>query len=423
MTKNATRYCFTTIIIVFGLQFIACQSMGKPPLETAPQLPPRATTQQSSQTSGVLAEVETALVATSTDTATETIILEPTVTPVIAPLPSITPTLTPFVTPTFTPEPYWAFQLAFVVWSEEENVHGLWMYSSETQESTLLVPAKPDTYIGPIIQLRPDKTAIGYTVAEADGTWAIWVAEIATGETTQLTPFFSSSEYHGFLEGWSPDQQWLYIRLRDTTVLQEEHHISFNLDTQESIEVSDFALAWSPVTPNRYISAGKENETHTLKVVDIGSTPLTFESPKQQLPAVARWEPNGQRIVIGLGGGFNKPTSFFMLDLEAKQIQSILDGNMRVTSWSPDGKWIAFDDDVSLIFFDSQELMAVRVSEPDFEQITPVNWLNSTTFLFKMARNLYAANPKQPESIVELIQLDELYPNLDPFTNIIAWTP
>ena len=419
MTKNAIRSCFITIIIGLGLQLIACQSMPNLPVETALQISPGAMTQQLSPTNDVSTVAETPPVLESTITVEKTVIPESTTS---TPLPSMPSTPTPSVTPASTPEPELTFQLAFVLWLGEGNHgNGIWSYLAETQESTLLVAAEPDTYIGPIIQLRPDKTAIGYTVAEADGTWAVWEVEIATGEATQLTPFFLSSEYHGFLEGWSPDQQWLYIRLRDTTVLQEEHQIAFNLNTQESIEVEDFVLAWSPITPNRYISIGEENETHILKVVDIGSESLTFPAPKQQLPAVARWEPNGQKIVIGLASTLN--TSFFILDLETGLIQSIFDEDLRLTGWSFDGKWIAFDEDASLVFFDSQEFMTVMISEPDFKEITPVNWLDSTTFLFKMAGNLYGVNPEQPESIIQIIQLNKLYPNLDPFTHLIAWVP
>lgn len=423
MTKNTTRYCFAVIIIGLGLQLIACQSTSKPPVETALQISPGTMTQQLSQTNGVSAVAETPPVLESTVTVEKTMIPESTTIPTIVLLPSMTSTPIPSATPTSTSEPELTFQLAFVLWPGEGNTHGIWSYLAETQESTLLVAAKPDTYIDPIIQLRPDKTAIGYTVAEVDGTWAVWEVEIATGEATQLTPLFLSSEYHGFLEGWSPDQQWLYIRLRDTTVLQEEHQIAFNLNTQESIEVEDFVLGWSPITPNRYISIGKENETRILKVVDIGGELLTFQAPKQQLPAVARWAPNGQKIAIGLGGGINKPTSFFILDLETGLIQSIFNGNLWITGWSPDGKWIAFNDNTGLILFNSQKLAPVTISEFNSKQLFPIAWLDSETFLIQLDESLFIVTPAQPESIVELIQLNDLYPNLDPFTHLIAWAP
>jgi hypothetical protein len=285
------------------------------------------------------------------------------------------------------------------------------------------VSAEPGTYIDPIIQLRPDKAAIGYTVSKANGTWAVWEVEIATGEIKQLTPFFSSSEYYGFLEGWSPDQQWLYIRLQDTTVLQEEHQITFNLDTQESIEVDDFVLTWSPTVPNRYISTGKDNEMQILKVADIGGDILTFQTPKQTRPLFARWSSDEQKVVVGfleLG-----ETSFFILDLETGQWQPAVTGSrsMWVTGWSPDGKWIAFDDDANLIFFDNWKHTTTTIFEPHFDQITSVNWLDSTTFLFKMTGNLYAVYPELSESVVKLIELNELYPNLNPFTHLISWVP
>jgi dipeptidyl aminopeptidase/acylaminoacyl peptidase len=420
MTKNTSKYYFVVTIIILSLQFVACQSTGELSGEGPPQILPTALEQELSQTNTVPAVTDTPPVS---DVADKMVTLEPTLTLTIVPVPSPTSTPIPSVNPTATSEPVVPYQLAFVVWPEEGNSHGVWTYSSETQESTLVVPAEPDIYIDPIIQLRPDKAAIGYTVTGANGMWAIWEVEIDTGKTTQLTPYFSSSEYYGFLEGWSPDQQWLYIRLQEATGLQEKYQIALNLNTQESIEVDDFALAWSPVIPNRYFSIGQENETHILKVVDIGGDSLNFQAPKQQLPGVARWGPDGQKIAFGLGGSLSKPTSFYILDLETGLIQSILDENLQITDWSLDGKWVAFNDDTGLVFFNSQNFTSVALSEFDSEQLFPIAWLDAETFLIQLDKSISIVNPERPESVVELIQLNDLYPNLDPFTHIIAWMP
>jgi dipeptidyl aminopeptidase/acylaminoacyl peptidase len=172
-------------------------------------------------------------------------------------------------------------------------------------------------------EISPDGTRVAYTVREAD--WdgnayetQIWIADVASGRTHQLTNSRKSSS----APAWSPDGRRLAFisdrsDKRQIYAIDPDHGEAAPLTTREE-GVSSFA--WSP---------------------DGRTIAFTATEPKPQA-IKDREQKYGEFEVIDQEP---RMTHLFVLDVASKAVRPLTTGPFTVGSfdWSPDGSAIAFD--------------------------------------------------------------------------------
>jgi dipeptidyl aminopeptidase/acylaminoacyl peptidase len=263
--------------------------------------------------------------------------------------------------------------------------------------------------------ISPNGQHVAYTIRETN--WdenayetEIWIADVATGVSRQVTNSRKSSTNPSF----SPDGAWLgFVSDRDGK--RQVYRIALRGGEAEKLTTAEEGVnnfAWSPNT--------KEIAYTTLD-------PQTAEMKDRE----KRWGD------IKIEDQDQRYSHLHLFDVAAKTSKTLTRGNFVVGNfeWSPDGKHIAYDHratsdpadggtaDISVVLTDSgRSMVVVALEGPD----TNPRWSPDGTrlaFVSSMAKPFYFYQ----NSVIAMVTMGSMTPQsltdaFDEDPNLIAWT-
>ncbi len=228
-------------------------------------------------------------------------------------------------------------------------------------------------------RISPDGTSVAYTVTETDYeqdayVTQIWLADVATGRTLQLTRGKKSASG----SAWSPDGRWIAFtsnRVEDKAQLFVISPAGGEAVQLTKAETGVGGFAWSPdggtiafTAPDPVAQESKDRKerygdydvvrreyTHrhiwTVEVAEALRSPRSGRrrtNGKSFTVGGFDWSPDGKRIAFGATLNpdlINGQTSdIYVLDLAADKVMKVVSqpGADAAPLWSPDGKCLLF---------------------------------------------------------------------------------
>jgi Tol biopolymer transport system component len=197
----------------------------------------------------------------------------------------------------------------------------------------------------------PDGSMLAYTDVRKNGLQGLFVLELATGESVDLSDGLS----HADDPAWSTDGHRIAFGGADGTSGYEIYVTAPN--GTERVRVTDHAddgvsgahmPAWSPdgtriaFAFNRYHST-TETESHGIGIVDAsGSNDIAFTDGLDELPS---WSPDGTRVAFHRRVDDKFELRIVAADGTRQQVVSREDVSVHwsaVSPWSPDGTWLLY---------------------------------------------------------------------------------
>lgn len=172
-----------------------------------------------------------------------------------------------------------------------------------------------------------------------EGTWQVWLMDLATGEAQQVSFTAGDKRY----PAWRTGQDVAYCTTNQACFTQRLGQKSAEPVLKEIWPVR--GVAWSPDGAFMAFSRFREDliDNANLWVAKTdGSQPrmLTHEPGIQQHAA---WSPDGQWIAYSAGQG---PQSYelYIVAASGEAPRQLTKGQQEafLPAWSPDGRWIAF---------------------------------------------------------------------------------
>jgi dipeptidyl aminopeptidase/acylaminoacyl peptidase len=248
----------------------------------------------------------------------------------------------------------------------------------------LLKPADP--------VISPDGRFVAYMVqqpnwAENRYDWQIWLANTQTGDLTQLT----NSKRTNTDAAWSPDGRWLGF-LSDRDGKRQIYIISPQGGEARRItdtEVGVSLFRWSPdgtriafttLDPEtekdkrrreRYsdFEVVREYRMDQLWLTDLsGRTPRRLTQGNQYTVHSFSWSPDGRRIAFDAqvtpAMSSDETANVYVLNLDDNSVRKLIDepGPDRNPKWSPDGKQIVFETAMGKPHYFTQNISLAVVS-------------------------------------------------------------
>ena len=179
---------------------------------------------------------------------------------------------------------------------------------------------------------------LAYTDQERNGRSDLYLLDVASGKTLNLTHTPTSIEDHAV---WSPDGKLMaYQRVQNSTsqicvLLNLRRSICYS-----SIGLWDHSPRWS--SDGRWL-AFLSSDT-MLFVRDLRDGSLVNYGGNDRLIFDPMWSPDGQRIVFvqAMFQTFRRTLYVSTPDLSAPQVFAHMDMQVSSPAWSPDGRQIAF---------------------------------------------------------------------------------
>jgi len=243
--------------------------------------------------------------------------------------------------PQRSPDGKWvAYTVTRAIRDTDKNDTDVWMVSWDGREHVQLT-ASPDSESRP--RWSPDGKYISFTAARGESTFAqVWLLSRAGGEAVKLTDVAGGiADY-----AWSPDGRQIALTVNEPDPKSPPPPAASK----------DPAKPAKPVVVDRYLfksdSGGylRGERTH-LSLCDVAartSSILTTGSFDETAPA---WSPDSKRLAFirrhGEGDVDKLPSSdLFVVDARAGAAPARVTTSGVVdsgrVSWSPDGRWIAF---------------------------------------------------------------------------------
>ena len=210
--------------------------------------------------------------------------------------------------------------------------------------------------------ISPDGKYVAFS-SNRDGYWDLYLLELLTGETTQIT---QSPEYDGN-PSWSPDGLWLAY----DTYVDDNLEIAIRpLDGQQSpIRLTDSLSAdydpsWSPRGRQIAFVSTRSGEREIwiadLDRIDNRFTNLSLSPHRSESNPV--WSPDGSSLVWAVVENGNQ--SLYLWDPNQPDQPAHYLGIGKRATWSPDGKQIA-----------------AEFSQPNQDYLTAFNVQNTRLYL------------------------------------------
>lgn len=284
--------------------------------------------------------------------------------PTATSLPSMTPTLTPTKTPTSTvapaPTPVPTFTAAPSPSVTPEGVtppagviyrrfDGIWRIEANGQAKQLF-----DQSVRAAVS--PDGSRILYVQADPERD-TLWLVDSETGQQRKLIEGFDGTLCCPIWWPTRPDWVMLNSWPRGKELPESLGYLTAaRLDGKEyRILDQQYASVGSPAPSPDGQTIAYDGGGPQLYQWDIG--PELFDPEQYSLQGVKRiaspaWSPDGKRLAWYVGGDFGRGwqvgIAIFKLDSQMAQLFHVYTnvghgGWLAAPSWSPDGRWLAFD--------------------------------------------------------------------------------
>ena len=367
----------------------------------------------------------------------------PTMTPTPLSL-SATPSATPTpVLPTVAPPPTWTptvshasldFRLAYLIWdyTDIKVASSLWLLDPPYDEPRLLfAPPSGVEIISSAAIWSPDGRQLAFIQMESVRTLAVWIIDVDSGNTRQVTISFPIEIYEGGratsaqIISWSLDGQWIYWWIHDARPPDEYYRYIVNVETGTLFELgdlqwSDGLRAWSPTEAGRY-AYEYHNQAYEafLNIGQVGEDEpvASFPSHEQWIGLIdVAWHPGGDFLVaIDAGDPFKgrRKHGLWSLDLGEGIWRPIdnLGKNFEPwhIEWSPTGEWLAVDDLYQIAFIPASALDELPTFTQRHAAADPLAWLGEgDILLFQVEDKLFTIHPSVPKDVIQVLSLGHL---------------
>ena len=259
-----------------------------------------------------------------------------------------------------------------------EDKGSIWLVETEAGS----VPRK--LLEGTVPVWSPDSKQLAY-YSTRSGSLQLWVMDLASGQTTQLTSLtggidpdpwtrYSSFSYVPLRYSWSQDGKKIAFASQvtpDNEVVRESHERSGELVPSAKtgrplVLTSKTPPEWTLQGVFRYdlgphrVGSSQDSMGDALSlpperfnqlfVVDVSSKKVDQITKDEQIYFNPDWSPDGRKIVCASSDGHSLvgegpgTTNIYLIDLATgnKTALTTGPGDKRLPFWSSDGKWIAF---------------------------------------------------------------------------------
>jgi dipeptidyl aminopeptidase/acylaminoacyl peptidase len=219
----------------------------------------------------------------------------------------------------------------------------------------------------------PDGTRIAFVSTGDNGRPQLWVFELTTGRSHQLTHFTD-----GLFSGWSNNYEFAWSP--DNSQILFAHHVGSHIGAARG---SDYLERFEPGVATALIYDGKHQLYKDTQVTEIwlidsrsGASRLVLTEPAEMVAGIS-WFPDGRRAAYfsqGLSEAEALTNSISILDTVSGVAQVIKSGvgQDAIPHISPDGRYIAFDRDTLGIAYPEYDVASVVRVDTGMENKLPI---------------------------------------------------
>jgi len=244
-------------------------------------------------------------------------------------------------------------------------------------QSMTITPLTSNGYVGDAA-ISPDGKWLAYTL-EQNGTWSLWIKQIATGSTAQaLAP--SETDAGGLT--FSPDSNYVYYgsRVPKTTVRNLFKLPSLGGVPQRVMGNVDGVVTFSPDGQRfafvRYTNDQKDSDVVIANADGSGERTLaTVKPPSLLISDGLGWSPDGKRIAVSAvdTSQARRAWTIDLVDANNGSIEKFGGKSWlypRQVAWLPDNSGLVFAgarDDTGVL---NPQLWRIAVADASFQRIT-----------------------------------------------------